>query len=134
MIHPALCTSISERGTSKDRGIARVDGGNYNKAMRPELSQKLRALRDSYALEGFRIRGVFGSVAREEDTPASDIDILYRLDPEFHSRYRGLDALARIEEIRNELALRLGRAVDLADEDSLDEVGRRYVIPETVDV
>jgi predicted nucleotidyltransferase len=100
--------------------------------MQAGIQDKLRSLRDEYATEGFVISGVFGSMARGDENPDSDIDILYRLTREFHERYKGLDALMRIEEIRLELATGFGTAVDLADEDYLDEAGRRYITAERV--
>jgi uncharacterized protein len=102
--------------------------------MQASIRDKLISFRDEYATEGFAISGVFGSMARGDENPDSDIDILYRLTKEFHERYKGLDALMRIEEIRMELATGFGSAVDLADEDYLNEVGRRYITAETLRV
>ncbi len=102
--------------------------------MRSSIQGQLRILRDKYSEEGFILCGVFGSMARGDEQEGSDIDILYRLEQGFHVRYRGLDALARIDEIRLELESGLGLSVDLADEDCLDDVGRRYVLPERINV
>ena len=102
--------------------------------MRSSIQRQLRILRDKYSEEGFILCGVFGSMARGDEQEGSDIDILYRLEQGFHVRYRGLDALARIDEIRLELESGLGLSVDLADEDCLDDVGRRYVLPERINV
>ncbi len=102
--------------------------------MRSSIQGQLRILRDKYSEEGFILCGVFGSMARGDEQEGSDIDILYRLEQGFHVRYRGLDALARIDEIRLELESGLDLSVDLADEDCLDDVGRRYVLPERINV
>ena len=102
--------------------------------MRSSIQGQLRILRDKYSEEGFILCGVFGSMARGDEQEGSDIDILYRLEQGFHVRYRGLDALARIDEIRLELESGLGLSVDLADEDCLDDVGHRYVLPERINV
>ena len=102
--------------------------------MRSSIQGQLRILRDKYSEEGFILCGVFGSMARGDEQEGSDIDLLYRLEQGFHVRYRGLDALARIDEIRLELESGLDLSVDLADEDCLDDVGRRYVLPERINV
>lgn len=43
-----------------------------------QVLQKLRELSPIYAQQGFLIKGIFGSVARDEDTENSDVDILYQ--------------------------------------------------------
>jgi len=72
------------------------------------------------ARHGARNLRIFGSVARGEDRPDSDVDILVDLDPE-----RGFgDYLALAEEIE---AL-LGRRVDLVTERGLSPFLRPYVM------
>jgi predicted nucleotidyltransferase len=71
-----------------------------------EILAKLRAasdLLDAYAVK--RI-GVFGSVARGEAGPDSDVDLLVEFD---RARYPGLEFFA----LERELADLLGRRVDL---------------------
>lgn len=63
---------------------------------------------------GFARLDVFGSVARGEDRPGSDIDVLYELAPDRHLSWE-------IEDAAEELAAILGRPVDL--------VSRRTVHP-----
>jgi len=56
---------------------------------------------------------VFGSYAREEETPQSDIDLLLMLRPSDQRPPLGLFEIIRLEK---ELEKRLGREVDLVTE------------------
>ena len=60
------------------------------------------------AQHGVRVLGVFGSVARGEDRPDSDVDLLVELPEDM-----GLFAVARVQ---NELEQLLGASVDLVPE------------------
>ncbi len=74
---------------------------------------RLRELRPALEAEGVRHAALFGSVARGDDVPDSDVDIILDLDPE---RQIGLFAFAGIKEL---LEAELGRDVDLGTRDSL---------------
>ena len=85
--------------------------------------------------DGFVIIGIFGSQARGEAKPDSDVDILYRLDaPKFLSKYGGFKAYSRIEEIKELLKNRLHKDVDLADADTLNEIGKKYILKDLVTI
>jgi predicted nucleotidyltransferase len=75
--------------------------------------ERLREIRQGLEARGVRHAFLFGSVARGDDVPESDIDIVLDLDPE---RHIGLFAL---ESIREVLEARLGRNVDLGSLRSL---------------
>jgi len=60
---------------------------------------------------------VFGSYAREEETPQSDIDLLMALKPAGQRPPLGLFEVIRLEK---ELEKRLGRSVDLITEEGLN--------------
>jgi predicted nucleotidyltransferase len=69
-----------------------------------------------------RARGVetvtlFGSHARGESTPASDIDLAFRPTADFSSG--GFDHFGRLEALRTYLAALLGRPVDLVEEPAI---------------
>ena len=100
--------------------------------MSEEMLQKICKFKQRYENEGFIIIGVFGSWARAEQTPGSDIDILYRVEPAFKEKYKGWDIFARIDEIRCEIKERLNIEVDLANIETLDEVGKHFILPEVV--
>ncbi|RCK80678.1 MAG: nucleotidyltransferase family protein [Candidatus Ozemobacter sibiricus] len=84
------------------------------KTLDPLLRQRLEALKSRYLSEGFVLVGVFGSVARGDDTPDSDIDLLYQVVEPFFQKHGGFDAFVRLEEIKHELTAALRREVDLA--------------------
>ncbi|QAR32130.1 hypothetical protein EP073_01565 [Geovibrio thiophilus] len=76
------------------------------------------------------IIGCTGSTARGDDTYASDIDLVYEIDnpKEFTARNGGFGAFSRIAEIRSELENALNNKVDLIARNSLNEIGRKYIL------
>jgi predicted nucleotidyltransferase len=70
--------------------------------------QVLRQNRASLEKAGIRHAEIFGSVARGEDTPDSDVDILVDLDPEL------VDDLFAYSKVRRTLQNLVGRPVDIA--------------------
>ncbi len=71
---------------------------------------------------GVTFAAVFGSLARGEDRPQSDVDILVRL-----GRPTGMIGYMRLVE---GLELALERRVDLVTEQSLNEHVRPHVLPD----
>ncbi|MCD8269908.1 MAG: nucleotidyltransferase family protein [Parabacteroides sp.] len=70
-----------------------------------EILELLRVFKaQSAAKYGFRRIGIFGSVARGEQTDQSDVDICYESEP---------PSLLTLERIQNELEELLGCSVDL---------------------
>lgn len=100
--------------------------------MDKDLRASLLAAKHRYEPEGFVILGIFGSRARGDHGPNSDLDILYQLEQGFYDRYRGWEAAGRLEDIRIELESLMGLAVDIANADSLMTVGKKHILPETV--
>ncbi len=100
--------------------------------MDEQLMAILQDAQRHFEEEGFIILGVFGSRARGDHRPDSDLDVLYRLEDRFYRRYPAWAAAARLEEIRKNLQLRTGLSVDIANSETLHEVGRKYILPETV--
>ncbi len=94
---------------------------------RSQVVSRLSPLRDELADRfGVRRLSLFGSVARGEETDASDIDLLVDFD-----RDVGLFTLFTLQD---ELESRLGCRVDLGTPGSLKPAVRDSVLAETVDV
>jgi hypothetical protein len=79
-------------------------------------------------LKAFHVRSlsVFGSVARGEAGPDSDIDLLVDFEP---GARVGFFALARLQRCLSEL---LGTPVDLVTPDALHKEMRREILEESV--
>ncbi len=86
------------------------------------LRPKLKKLREICRENKISMLGVFGSVARGEDTFESDIDLLVRFDES-----PGLLDFIRLEDKFVEV---LEKKVDLAVEDSLHPLIRQNVMNE----
>lgn len=76
-----------------------------------DLEPKLQKLIEICQANGVAMLGVFGSVARGDDNPESDIDLLVKL-----RKPTGLIGFIALEDKLKEV---LGRKVDLATEASL---------------
>lgn len=81
------------------------------------VMNKIRAACDA---KGISMLGVFGSVARGEDTPNSDVDLLVRL-----GKPVGFVEFIALEDTFREI---LGRNVGLATESSLHPLIRKNVL------
>jgi predicted nucleotidyltransferase len=86
------------------------------------LQPKLKKLREICQQNKISMLGVFGSVARGEDTVESDVDLLVRFDES-----PGLLDFIRLEDKFVEV---LEKKVDLATEDSLHPLIRQNVLDE----
>lgn len=75
------------------------------------LRPKIKRLRELCLENSISMLGVFGSVARGEDTPESDVDLLVKLEKPI-----GLWKFIALEDKFAEI---LGRKVDLATESAL---------------
>ena len=84
----------------------------------------LKAHRDEIAGLGVRSLSVFGSVARDEAGPDSDVDLLVEFDD---SRPVGLFAFVRLKEYLQDL---LGRRVDLTTRKALRPEFRDRILAE----
>lgn len=77
-----------------------------------DVQRRLKAEESELRRRGVRHLAVFGSVARGDDRPDSDIDIAVEIEPG-----RSF-SLIRMEETRLLLEDALGRSVDLGETDS----------------
>ena len=91
------------------------------------ILSELKAIRPMYEADGFLILGIFGSVSRSEITSSSDVDILYDVDSKFCDKY-GFGAIAKINEIKNEISQKLGVKIDLASPSGMGKVANKYIV------
>ncbi len=79
-----------------------------------DILETLTQSKQQFLVDGVEIVGVFGSFARGEATPTSDIDIAYKLLKEkFFSKYRGFEAVSKLADIKTQLSHQLHKKVDL---------------------
>ena len=88
----------------------------------PTLEQEFAILKDRF---GVKSLGLFGSIARGDASPRSDVDILVEFDAPSFDRY--MDLKFYLEE-------RLGRSVDLVLRGSLKPALRERILREVRDV
>jgi len=112
--------------------IAVIKIGDYK--LDKTVYDKVKSLKTRFEKEGFIILGIFGSYVRNEQTDASDIDILYDIDDRFLKKYIGWDAVLRLEEIKSEIEKFLNIKADIADKNSLRRISQKYIIPEVISV
>lgn len=86
--------------------------------------ETLRQHRDKMAAYGVRSMALFGSVARNEATPESDVDILVEFEQPI-----GLFEFVRLQM---ELEAILGVSVDLIERDALRQEFRDNAIAESI--
>ncbi|MDO8872588.1 MAG: nucleotidyltransferase family protein [Methanoregula sp.] len=95
------------------------------KSTRQDILSSLKKLKGEVSREySVKTIGVFGSVARDEQTGISDIDLLVEF-----SKPVGFVTFMRLE---NFLSERLGNQVDLVTSDSLKPVIRQDVLSEVI--
>ncbi len=100
--------------------------------MNNEILKIIKNYKKELDKDGFIILGIFGSYARGEETPESDIDILYETIPEFNSKYKGLAYFGKIYEIKEYLEKILNKKIDIADKNALTKIGQKYILPEVI--
>ncbi|MBC6476418.1 MAG: nucleotidyltransferase family protein [Hormoscilla sp. GM7CHS1pb] len=93
---------------------------------RAELLELLREYRLKLQQYGVKSLAVFGSVARDEATPTSDVDLLVEFD--------GVVTFDRYMDLKFLLEDGLGRSVDLVSAKMLKPQIRETVLQEAIDV
>jgi len=93
-----------------------------------DLLLKIKSLKPVYEKEGFVIDGIFGSYARGEQTPQSDVDILYHLKDPFFEQFQGFIGFKKIDEIKQNISKTLGLNVDFAPKNNLSQSGKKHIM------
>lgn len=106
----AKATSKGKKLTAylEDLVVSDLTAGPMSRPTLVEVIQLLRANRGELEKIGIRHADIFGSVARGEDLPDSDVDILVDLDPAI---VRDLFAYSRVQRTLQDI---VGRRVDIA--------------------
>ena len=97
-----------------------------------ELIKKIKLLKKEYENEGFCIIGLFGSYARGDYTKKSDVDILYQLDEKYIKHYKGWNSYIRLDEIKQEIYKAIGKKIDMADKNALNNIGKKYILEDII--
>ena len=87
-----------------------------------KLAENLSEIQERFDVETI---GIFGSVSRGEDTPDSDVDVLYRFT-------NGSLPLREFIAFKDYLELLFGRAVDLVSLDFVEPMIQPYVMKEMI--
>ncbi len=96
------------------------------------ILSKLKELNITYQEDGINLLGLFGSYSRDEATKDSDIDILIETTPKFLSKYRGLKAYVKLDELKNELTNIFSKNIDLVDKQGLLQHDNKYILDKVV--
>ena len=87
-----------------------------------KLEAHLPELQDRFGIETI---GIFGSVSRGEDTPDSDVDVLYLFKP-------GRGGMYDMSALKDHLEELFGRDVDLVSAKYISPAIRKYVAEDAV--
>ncbi|SFV54634.1 hypothetical protein MNB_SV-10-1299 [hydrothermal vent metagenome] len=94
----------------------------------------LKKIKPQLENEGFMIDGIVGSYAYGDHTAASDVDILYHVDETFVRKHHGFATFSRIAEIKQLLAEKLHKEVDLIASRGLSETAKKYMLSRVLNV
>jgi predicted nucleotidyltransferase len=94
---------------------------------RQEIIRYLQEIKPQLQEAGIDRIGLFGSLAKGEADLLSDIDILIRTTPKFVEQYRDIKGFLYLEALRDRIAKRFGRSVDLCDEAGLKKKMERVI-------
>jgi predicted nucleotidyltransferase len=106
-------TSYLEELVMNDISGKRADGESRSNALR--VLRLLRSHRSNLEKVGIRHADIFGSVARGDERPDSDVDILVDLDPAV------VDDLLKYSRVQRTLQDVIGMPVDIAERGRLRE-------------
>ncbi|TQR61609.1 nucleotidyltransferase family protein [Campylobacter troglodytis] len=85
------------------------------KSIKEPILLYLKELKPKLLKEGITEIGLFGSFAKEEATIYSDIDIFVKSTHKFYEKYEGLKYYGFLDDLRQDIAKRFDKEVDLCD-------------------
>ena len=96
-----------------------------------QILNYLSDVKGKYQKEGFVIKALFGSYARDEAQAGDVVDVLVEATPLFANLY-GFSAIERTYEIQKEISRDLGVPVDLADGTGMGETAQKFIIDRAI--
>jgi hypothetical protein len=117
VIREALRLLVERQGSAVDSRSTEPPG-------REEVRASLAALEKPLRAKGLTSLALFGSIARDEARPDSDIDVLVDIDP------RARFTLVDLASVKNLLEDRLGREVDVITRAGIEPAIRDAVFKE----
>jgi predicted nucleotidyltransferase len=110
---------------------SRISGAmTGDRRSRTELLELLRTHEAELRAGGVETITLFGSMARDEGTGGSDVDLAVRAGPEFSAG--GFDHFGRLDALRDRLSVLLDCAVDLVEEAAVRPRLRQVIAQEGV--
>jgi len=100
--------------------------------MNEQMLQQIKSLKKSLGEDGFIIDGIFGSYARDEFTPQSDLDLLYHLEDSFYKKYKGFMGFKKLDEIKEFISKKVDKKIDLAPKNNLSNTAKKYILGEVI--
>lgn len=98
-----------------------------------EILDYLRQMKPRYTQKGVKRLGLFGSFAKGQADEYSDIDLLIGFASDFPDADHVWDYFTIQREIKEDIAKRFGRRVELLDADSISSLGDQ-ILQEVIDV
>jgi len=101
-----------------------------------EIREKLKHLKPKLKEEGISLIGIFGSYSRGDYTSSSDVDILYKIDDvkDFYLKNSGFTSFTKLTQIKELIKEKLNKNIDFVDIDSLNSIGKEFIIKEVKSV
>ena len=100
--------------------------------MEKELLNKIKIEKEKLLKDGFKIIGIFGSHAKNNQKKDSDIDLLYDIEPVFIQKYSGFEAFSKLSEIKESLQIALNTKVDIASIDNNSKTFQKYALKDVI--
>ena len=98
--------------------------------MNKEIYQKIKNIKNKF--EGIEIVGIVGSFTRSENY--NDIDLLYKIDKNFLKEIDPFYFFTYLENIKREIEKELNINVDLIDVSTLNNIAKKYMMKDLLDV
>ena len=100
-----------------------------------DILNQLKKLKPIYEKEGLILLGLFGSYAKDTADENSDIDLLYKIEPEkFTKQNRGFTGFTRILNIKDELKELFNKEIDLCSISGNSRTFKKFALKDAIHV